>query len=178
MKAVVEHRGCTFALDDDTKQHIIAAARWLIDSHTPPGLLLCGLCGNGKTSLAKAIAWLIGYITEHENGYSNRKYMRLHTAKAICHSFGTQDYEGICNSEMIIIDDLGEEPKEVLKYGQPETPIIDLLNERYVHQRITVITSNLETDALRAKYGERVYDRLREMVTSVVFENDSYRGRK
>jgi DNA replication protein DnaC len=104
--------------------------------------------------------------------------MRLHTAKAICHSFGTQDYEGICNSEMIIIDDLGEEPKEVLKYGQPETPIIDLLNERYVHQRITVITSNLETDALRAKYGERVYDRLREMVTSVVFENDSYRGRK
>jgi DNA replication protein DnaC len=180
MKAVVEYRGREFVFDADTKRHIQAAAKWLIDPCGTPGLLLCGLCGNGKTSLAQAINWLVGLVTEKEYGYSKRKYFELYTAKNICRIFVKKgsEYDDACKTDMLIIDDLGEEPREVIDYGQPHTPIIDMIHERYEMQRLTIITTNLEADDLREKYGVRVYDRLREMVTSIIFENESYRGRK
>lgn len=186
MKAVVEYRGGILRMDNDTRSHILATARWLINPHSTPGLLLCGLCGNGKTTLAKAIAWLIGYLTELENGYSKKLRMPLYTAKNICRmcaageKFKEQydEYQRLFREPMMIIDDLGEEPREVMVYGMIHTPIIDIISERYAAQLMTVITTNLETDVLKEKYGERIYDRFCEMLTSIVFENDSYRNRK
>ena len=186
MKAEVEYRGGTFTLDDDTRAHILAAARWLINPDATPGLMLCGLYGNGKTTLAKAISSLIGYLTERENGYSNRKTMRLITAKNICRlcaageKFKEQydDYNSLFNEPMLIIDDLGEEPREVLVYGMIHTPIIDIISERYAKQHMTIVTTNLETDDLKEKYGPRIYDRFQEMLTPIVFENESYRTKR
>ena len=148
--------------------------------------MLCGLYGNGKTTLAKAIARLIGFVTEHENGYSQRKDMRLYTAKDVCRLCAAGEkfkgqyeaYESLFSDPMIIIDDLGEEPKEVMVYGMIHTPIIDLLSERYANQLMTIVTTNLETNDLKEKYGPRIYDRLDEMLTSIIFENDTYRSER
>lgn len=186
MKAEVEYRGGVLKLDEDTRDHIRAAAKWLINPDATPGLLLCGLYGNGKTTLAKSIAWLIGFLSERELGYSNRKTMRLYTAKNICRMCAASEkfkdqydaYSRLFTEEMMIIDDLGEEPKEVMVYGMPHTPLVDIISERYAAQRMTIITTNLEVDKLEEKYGKRIYDRFREMLTSIVFENDSYRTGK
>lgn len=186
MKAEVEYRGGVFKCDEDTRAHILTAAQWLVNPESTPGLLLCGLCGNGKTTLAKAIAWLIGYLTEREEGYSKRKRMLLYTAKNICRlcaaseKFKEQydEYGRLFTEPMMIIDDLGGEPKEVMVYGMIHTPIIDIISERYAAQRMTIITTNLEVDALKEKYGDRIIDRFREMLTSIIFTNDSYRTRK
>lgn len=183
MKAEVELRGGTLILDKDTRDNITAAARWLITPESTPGLFLCGLYGNGKTTLAKSIAWLISYLTEREHGYSNRKTMPLYTAKDICRMCAASEkfkdqheaYSRLFTEEMMIIDDLGEEPKEVMVYGMPHTPIVDILSERYARQRMTRITSNLESKDIKDKYGGRIYDRFREMLTPIIFENDSYR---
>lgn len=186
MKAEVEYRGGSFTLDDDTRAHILAAAQWIINSDATPGLMLCGLYGNGKTTLAKAISALIGFLTEREKGYSSRQTMRLITAKNICRlcaaseKFKEQydDYNSLFNEPMMIIDDLGEEPREVMVYGMIHTPIIDIISERYAKQRMTIVTTNLETDDLKEKYGPRIYDRFQEMLTPIVFENESYRPRR
>lgn len=186
MKAEVEYRGGSFALDGDTRAHILAAARWLINPDATSGLMLCGLYGNGKTTLAKAISSLIGYLTERENGYSYRKTMRLITAKNICRlcaaseKFKEQydEYKNLFNEPMMIIDDLGDEPREVMVYGMIHTPVIDILEDRYAKQLMTIVTTNLETDDLEKKYGPRIYDRFKEMLTSIVFENDSYRPKR
>ena len=183
IKAEVESRRGIFLFDDDSRSHILAAARWLINPDSSPSLMLCGLYGNGKTTLAKAIAWLIGYLSERELGYSNRKVMRLYTAKNICRMCAASEkfkeqydeYGRLFTEPMMIIDDLGEEPKEVMVYGMIHTPIIDIISERYAAQRMTIITTNLNADELKIKYGERIYDRIKEMLTTIIFENDSYR---
>lgn len=183
MKASVMHRNHSFRFDDDTREHIRQAAQWLINPHGTPGLMLMGLCGNGKTTLAEAISWIIGHFTEMEMGYSNRKSMRLYKAKEITRLCAASEkfkeqydaYESLFHQDMMIIDDLGDEPREVLVYGMIHTPVIDLITERYDKQLLTIVTTNLEADALTEKYGKRIADRFREMMTVIVFENDTYR---
>lgn len=186
MVAEVEGRGMELSFDPDTKAHIMAASRWLTDSAAKPSLMLCGLYGNGKTTLAKAIASLISHVSIRERGYSRRMSMRMYTAKEICRLCADaekfrdshDEYRRLSTEPMLIIDDLGEEPKEVMVYGMPHTPVIDLLSQRYASQLTTVITTNLDVDEIKAKYGPRISDRLAEMVEPVVFENDSYRKNK
>ena len=183
MQAVVAQRGNTLNFDEPTRQHISAAARWLTDPASTPGLLLCGLCGNGKTTLAQAISLLIGYVTEAECGYSRKLSVPMYTAKEVCRMCAASErfaeehaaYAELPKKEMIIIDDLGEEPREVLVYGMVHTPVIDLLSKRYAAQKATIITTNLQTDEIREKYGARIYDRFTETLTPIIFENESYR---
>lgn len=186
MRAVVEHRGGTFKFDADTETHVRQVARWLIDAEGTPGLMLCGLYGNGKTTLANALAWLIGFITERELGPSKRVCVKFRTAKDICRICAASEkfkeqrnqYADIFQEPIIIIDELGEEPLEVMVYGMIHTPLIDLIGERYAQQRMTIITTNLDVDELKEKYGERIYDRFTEMITSVIFNNESYRPKR
>lgn len=176
-KVQVELNGGTPALDSDTKDHILSAARWLSDPRGKPGLLLCGLCGNGKTTLAKAIQSIVRWTVENELGYNNRVEPKFRTAKEIVRLLRTnaKEYEKLFTEEMLIIDDLGEEAKEVMMYGMIDTPIVDLVCERYSRRLFTVITTNLNTDEITVKYGIRIADRFAEILTSIIFENDSYR---
>ena len=183
MKVEVESRGFVFIPDEDTRSHIMAAARWLVDPNGRPGLRLGGLYGNGKSTLALAMQRFVGFLTERENGYSQRQTFKFYTAKDICRlcaaaeKFKEQydEYSRIRTEPMLIIDDLGEEPTEVMSYGMVHTPVIDIINSRYASRKLTVITTNLNAAELADKYGPRIDERFREMLTPIIFTNDSYR---
>lgn len=187
-KVEVESRGASFIFSEDVRKQASAVAEWLVNPNGSPFLMLCGLCGNGKTSLALALRRLIEYLTEKELGYRRGKYVRVATAKEIADPMKSGAYGhqrdsssqpriAFANEEMLIVDDLGEEPRDVMVYGMVHTPLIDLISERYASRRFTIFTTNLDTDQIREKYGARIYDRLKECCTSIVFSNDSYRGR-
>lgn len=76
---------------------------------------------------------------------------------------------------MLGIDDLGTEPIEVLDYGNPLFPVIDLLTKRYEAQLFTFVTSNLRPEEIRERYGVRIADRLNEMMFKIGFDNPSFR---
>lgn len=180
MKAEVSHRCKELIFDDATKGHIEQVARWLVEPHGKPGLILMGLCGNGKTTMMRALSRLIEYVSEMTVGYSKRTVMPIYPAKEIARMCAApdkerKDFKELSGLEMLGIDDLGEEPKEVMSYGMIYTPLTDLICERYDHQLATVITTNLTKEQLSEKYGVRVYDRFREMLDIITFTNPSYR---
>ena len=88
------------------------------------------------------------------------------------------DYNKFCKlaeADILGIDDIGTEPAEVQDYGNFMYPIKELLAMRYDAQLFTVFTTNLEPKEIRQRYGDRIADRLNEMMTKVVYRNPTYR---
>lgn len=175
--AEVEFRHRTFIPNDKLTAQIEKMAEWLTKEHRKFGILLCGKCGNGKSTMVKALQQLLN-ILGIRNEYTNRYYgMQIISAKEI-NALVSKDYANLARlarTDMLAIDDLGTEPLEVLNYGNVMSPIIDLLTQRYEEQLFTIITTNLTPDMIRKVYGERIADRLCEMTEIVVFDNDSCR---
>ena len=55
------------------------------------------------------------------------------------------------------------------------TPVIDLLTKRYEAQLFTIVTTNLDPKDIRKRYGDRIADRLNEMMAKIVYRNPTYR---
>lgn len=174
-------------LDEDTKSHIKTAAEWLGDPNGKIGFMMTGLYGNGKTTLMAAMCSLINWLFDSANS-KERRYIRTVKAKDIARlavdKDGRSEFEKLYCEDMLAIDEVGEEPAEIIHYGMVFTPIRDLLEERYARQKLTIITTNLvqsekkQLFQIRDHYGERVVDRMREMMKIVPFHNDSYRPKK
>lgn len=185
--AEVKLRHREMVLDDDTEDHIRVAAEWLGDSNGKFGFMMTGLYGNGKTTLMLAMCNLINFL--FDSAVSNeRKSIRVIKAKDIARmsidSNLRSSYENLYYEDMLAIDEVGEEPAELIHYGMVYTPIRDLLEERYARQKLTIITTNLVQNEkkqlyqIKDHYGERVVDRLREMMKILPFHNGSYRPDK
>lgn len=174
--AEVEYRHRTFVSDGYTMQHIQSAASWLTEPCPKFGMLLCGQCGNGKSTLVRAIRSLIQMLYS-SSSYDDQRYLRIVDAKEVV-ATAKADYRqftDLCRSDMLAIDDLGIEPSEVLDYGNVLNPAIDLLTRRYNDQLFTVVTTNLTPQQIREHYGDRIADRFNEMMARIVFNNPSYR---
>lgn len=179
LKVEVANRNRRLIFNDSTKEHILHIARWLVDGDGKPGLMLRGYVGNGKTSLLLAVINLVGFITEEAGGYSNRKEIVFRTAKEIARMMTTEEgrneYSKLVRTPLLAIDELGEEPAQVMVYGMIHEPLKDLLLERYSRQLFTIVTSNLKSAQMEEKYSTRITDRFREMMEVVNFKNTSYR---
>lgn len=74
----------------------------------------------------------------------------------------------------LVIDDLGSEYLD--DKGAFLAFFFGLVNARYADWLDTVITCNLSRDKFRERYGERAYDRLREVGEYFEYEGESKRG--
>ena len=175
VKAEVEKRCRKFEYNNFLRNQASQIADWLTNDNSAFGLLLCGKCGNGKTTFVKAFQQLLVILNPKDEGYSiGMKIRDARTISNIC----KRDYklwESICWEPMLAIDDLGTEPVEVLDFGNVLSPIVDLLYRRYEQQLFTIVTTNLTPGEIRKRYGDRIADRLNEMMVKVIFENDTYR---
>lgn len=158
-------------------------ALWLTNPNCSPGLLFSGLYGNGKTSVGECIIRLIELVTAHEYGPSKAIIATEISAKDLCHLCGRaersneawKEYDALRTEPIVMLDEVGAEPVEVMVFGQPQTPVIDLLSTRYARRLMTIITTNLRAKELQDKYGPRIYERLKETMTTIKFDDPSFR---
>lgn len=173
----VEARGGVFSLNEGLKERISHMARWLVADKGKCGMLLCGGCGNGKTTFVKAFRTLLNFLQVRDT-YNNCTYgMRFMTAKEIASLYRTnfKAWHDLATCTMLAIDDMGCEPTEVMDFGNVSNPLVDLLTIRYEEQYFTIISTNLRAADIRAKYGDRIADRMNEMLDRIYFDNSTYR---
>ena len=176
----VEFRQRQFVMSEELMEQVTKMASWLTGESSKFGIMLLGLCGNGKSTLVKAFDKLLTQlaIPLYRNCTIERYNLKMVDAKYVANlsKSNPKDYFCLSRSEMLAIDDLGTEPTEVMDYGNISYPLIDLLTQRYELQQFTIITTNLTGQAIREKYGDRIADRLNEMMEKVGFTNPSYRS--
>lgn len=144
---------------------LAAAKEWWLSGK--PVLLLLGGVGSGKTTAA---GWVLLRQLEREAGVTHPSggHPVDPAMFATAAEFnGLSDYhpesrawlERLCRCALLVLDDLGTE-----RMGDGELSCVQrVIGERHATGRRTVLTSNLTAEAFRARYGERVADRIREV---------------
>ena len=178
--AEVEYRHRTFYSNEHLEKQLHEMAHWLTSPSSHFGMMLCGGCGNGKSTMLKAIQQLLNSLHIPKPDNDGTYGIQIVDAKYIAHlcKNNHEAYRKLISVDMLGIDDLGTEPSEVMDYGNVYTPVIDLLTKRYEEQLFTIITTNLTPQQIREHYGDRIADRLNEMVKKIVFNNGTYRTDK
>jgi len=178
VQAEVEYRRRPFSMTDALSEQIDRMAAWLAGDSSKFAAVLCGGCGNGKTTLVKAFQNLLCYLNiPISDGHGKVWGLRLCDAREIA-GIARTDYPAflmLVRIPMLAIDDVGIEPLEVMEYGNVVNPVVELLTKRYDEQLFTLMTTNLTPDGIRKRYGDRIADRLNEMAVVIPFKNPSYR---
>lgn len=177
-EAEIEYRRNTPQLTPEAVARVEEAALWLCGDGSA-GLMLLGTVGSGKTTLMRAVAALVNCF-KPKDFYGQPTALTLVTATDLAR-IARDDYKKfreLCQRPMLGLDDLGQEPAEILDYGNSATPAIELLSRRYDDQLFTLCTSNLGKSgehSVRSRYGDRTADRLNEMMHTISFGGKSYR---
>lgn len=177
--AEVESRHRTFVDDGQARENCRRLASFLTSGNGRFGVMLCGICGNGKTTLLHAFRSAMGWMEEKRTFGEERRTIRVADAKEIVRlAKDVKSFDGLRSIPMLGIEDMGMEPVDVLDFGNVLNPVVDLIEYRYDNQLFTFITTNLNGREIRRKYGDRIADRLNEMIEVIIFGDTTYRGMK
>lgn len=186
----VQRRQRKFILDANTESNLIRLAEYLTQQTPKFGIMCCGTCGNGKTTLLYAFQRVVNYLQDRRHfsflDTENRQFkasIEIFRAKEIAQiSRDRNQFKEIMQRPMLAVDDMGTEAAEVYDYSNINTPVADLIDYRYNHQLFTFITTNLVAKkkddrdvTIRMKYGDRIADRFNEMLHVIIFKDITYR---
>ncbi len=178
-KREVEKRKNEFVFTEEVKRNISDVGDFLTTETRFYGLFLPGSIGNGKTTILKAIRDLLVYLVEtNKIRYcEGDKYPRFVSAREMANTAKSpEDFRSLKDTKYLLIDDLCEEPTEIVCFGNYIYPFIELLEYRYENMLPTFITSNFSAVDIEEKYGnQRIADRMKEMFKIVSFTEESFR---
>ena len=140
------------------------------------GLCFYGSTGVGKTELFKVFQkFIISTIPESEKRFKMVSCRQVYEDYARGQGAAIERYS-IGNW---CFDDLGSEPNNYKHFGNDINVMEQVLfyreKERENGYLNTLITSNLNTSEILERYGDRVYDRIRKMVTFIEIKGESKR---
>lgn len=122
-------------------------------------LFFYGTVGTGKSFLSGCIAneliqngYYVVYFSSIDLFDKLAQYTFDHTGKENISSMQKDIY----SCDLLIIDDLGTE----LTNSFVSTQLFNCLNERHLHHKATIISTNLSLEELRDRYSDRVFSRI------------------
>lgn len=178
-KREVEKRKNEFVFTEEIKKNLSVVGDFLTTETRFYGLFLPGSIGNGKTTMLKAIRDLLVYLadTNQIRFCEGDKYPRFISAREMANVAKTlTDFRALKDTRYLLIDDLCEEPTEVVSFGNSIYPFTELIEYRYENLLPTFISSNFGAADISDKYGnQRIGDRMKEMFKIVSFKEESFR---
>lgn len=141
-------------------------------------IVFAGATGVGKTFLAQSVAKQViktGHTALFCSAFEiNNIFLETHTSLNVDK---VQALNQLIEPELLIVDDLGTEP--IFKKVTCEYLLL-LINERNLHNKCTIFTTNLMPDKILDKYSERVFSRLFNKTNSLLisFNGEDLRLKK
>ncbi len=90
--------------------------------------------------------------------------------------YDDEQMDRLLKADRLVVDDLGTEFQDAK--GSFMVLFDELVDVRYDHCRPTVITTNLDAEQFKTRYGERIADRIREAGKFVSLAGASMRGQR
>lgn len=174
-QAEVESRHGYFISDKRCIESIERLAAVLVKENPKFGIMLCGTCGNGKTTLLYAFQSALNLLSDYQLWEERKGIMIVDAKEVALYTKDLHRFQDLRSKDMLAIEDMGREPTEILDYGNVLSPVIDLLEYRYNQQLFTIITTNLTAEEIKAKYKPRIADRFNEMLEVIIFGSRSFR---
>lgn len=145
----------------ENMKKIVADAKNFVENFEsdPRSILIYGNTGVGKTFLTNCIARALLDTPHHV------VYMTAHSLFEAfeAHRFDYNEqpevnslYQYIFQCDLLIIDDLGTE----LSNAFTNSMLYTCINERQLHEKSTVISTNLSLEQFRDRYSERIFSRI------------------
>ena len=133
--------------------------KWLSDTEGK-GLFLIGNCGRGKSVILTGVIPLI-FNAKKGKILKPIPARKLHTIT---------EYK----TPFIVVDDIGTE--EIINdYGTKIDAVENAIFEAEDHLKLLLLTSNLDANAIKERYGERIYDRIKRLCLVVFMKGKSLR---
>lgn len=164
-QAEVAARGRQY--QDSMDAALSSVANWL-SARPQTGLLISGDIGTGKSTLLQAIRQVL-------NAYGLPWcFLPMYRAQSVFK--GADDFDDWCATKhMIMLDDVGIEPDDMVFYGNRINIFPEIIYRRYDNRCPLIITTNLDSRQIEERYGRRVADRMEEMFAKVVLKGESFR---
>lgn len=138
-------------------------------------VMMMGQSGLGKTYLMHAMAKVL--LQRGFNVLMISAYRFLETARKAYFSGDMKDMEVLMDADVLLIDDMGAEP---LMENITITQWFNLINERQLRGKATIISTNLSDSELRTRYTERIASRVLNTADCMIlqFRGEDVRRRK
>ena len=120
----VEDRYREFRYSADVEIQITQFVKWMTQQSPQFGVIICGNCGNGKTTMVKAFLWMLNFLGIRDD-WNNTVYgIQIVTAKDIVQLYKADfiAWKRLAQRPIIAIDDLGTEPTALIDVGNTIPP--------------------------------------------------------
>ena len=142
-------------------RRIVADAKQFVEEFDTASrsVLIYGNTGVGKTFLSNCIAKALMDTAHHVVYMTAHALFEAFESHQFDHTEHTEDaslYHYIFRCDLLIIDDLGTE----LSNTFTNSMLYTCINERQLHKKATIISTNLSLEQFRDRYSERIFSRI------------------
>jgi DNA replication protein DnaC len=136
-------------------------ANWL-ENNNGLGLFLYGSCGRGKSFIVRYVipAIVLKYQKKIINCYDSQQM--------------NVDLDSVLNRHLIAIDEIGVEGISY-DYGNKRDAFFEVMDSVEKYGKLILVSTNLSSDEIIKKYGERVFERIIATTKQIEFKGKSLR---